>query len=60
MRAYLAGHFGIPVLLVSGDDYACREAKEFIPDVEVVEVKKTIHNELAILISQQKANMCVS
>ena len=59
LRAYLAGYFGIPVLLVSGDDYACREAKEFIPDVEVVEVKKTIHNELAILISQQKANKLI-
>ena len=35
LREYLTGHFDIPVLLVSGDDYACREAKEFIPDVEV-------------------------
>lgn len=59
LRAYLAGHFNIPVLFVSGDDYACEEAKNFIPGVETVEVKKAMHNELAILTNPEKVRKMI-
>jgi D-amino peptidase len=40
LNAAVCGHFGAPVLLVSGDQAACEEACEWIPGVEVVPVKK--------------------
>lgn len=39
-HAILAGHMGIPVILVTGDTAACREAKELLPHVETVAVKE--------------------
>lgn len=41
-NAYVAGHFGVPVLMVAGDDGACREAEALIPNVTTVAVKKSI------------------
>lgn len=40
LNAAVCGSFGVPVLLLTGDQAACREAKEWIPSIEVVEVKK--------------------
>lgn len=39
-NAALAGHFGVPVVLVSGDEAACAEAQKLIPHVVTVPVKK--------------------
>jgi D-amino peptidase len=36
----IAGDNGVPVLMVSGDDKTCREAKRFLKDVVTVQVKK--------------------
>lgn len=41
-NAYVAGYFGVPVLLVAGDDCACREAEALIPNVVTAAVKKSI------------------
>lgn len=41
-NAYVAGHFGVPVIMVAGDDGACREAEALIPNVTTVAVKKSI------------------
>jgi len=35
-----AGHFGVPVALVTGDAAACAEARDFFGDVETAEVKR--------------------
>lgn len=40
LNSYFAGHFGIPVTLVTGDRAACREAEELIGRVETVAVKE--------------------
>jgi D-amino peptidase len=40
--AAYAGHFGVPLLLVTGDAAACREAEEFVPAVETVGVKEAV------------------
>ncbi|MCJ0929563.1 M55 family metallopeptidase [Virgibacillus halodenitrificans] len=41
-NAYVAGYFGVPILLVAGDDQATKEAKELIQGVTVAAVKETI------------------
>ncbi|MET1012950.1 MAG: M55 family metallopeptidase, partial [Paenisporosarcina sp.] len=41
-NAYVAGHFGVPVILVAGDDGACREAVALIPNITTVAVKESI------------------
>lgn len=38
----LAGHFGVPTLLVTGDAETCREAQEMVPGIETVTVKEGI------------------
>ncbi len=39
ISAAIAGHFGVPVIMISGDDAAVREAREILGDVEGVTVK---------------------
>ncbi|MGH7541080.1 MAG: M55 family metallopeptidase [Gemmatimonadota bacterium] len=39
MSAAIAGHFGVPVVLISGDDAAVREAQALLGDVEGAVVK---------------------
>ena len=45
---YLPAYFGVPVILVTGDDKACKEAKKYIPNMEVAVVKKGINTSMAI------------
>ena len=40
LDAAIAGEYGVPVILVSGDDKACREAEEWIPGVRTCCVKE--------------------
>lgn len=42
LNAYVAGHYGVPVIMVAGDDGACREAEELFPNVVTAAVKQTI------------------
>jgi D-amino peptidase len=42
MSAGLAGFYGTPVALITGDDQAVGEAAKLLPGVETVEVKKAI------------------
>ena len=39
LNAAVCGSFGVPVLLLTGDRAACREAQDWLPGIEVVEVK---------------------
>jgi D-amino peptidase len=39
LNAAVCGHFGVPVLMVSGDYAVCAEVSELIPDAETVVVK---------------------
>lgn len=39
LNASLCGSFGVPVLLLTGDQAACAEAQEWIPGIDVVAVK---------------------
>jgi D-amino peptidase len=42
LNALLAGYFKVPVVMISGDDTACREARELIPGIEAAVVKESI------------------
>jgi D-amino peptidase len=42
LNAALAGHFGIPVAMVTGDDTLCQEAHELLGAVPAVTVKKAV------------------
>jgi len=55
MNIYLAGWFGVPTVLITGDEAACREAKAYVPDIEAVPVKKGINRTCAISLSPVKA-----
>ncbi|MFG6115165.1 M55 family metallopeptidase [Halobacillus sp. MO56] len=41
-NAYVAGYYGVPVLLVAGDDCAGQEAESLIPNITTAVVKETI------------------
>lgn len=42
LNAYVAGYYGVPVLMVAGDDQAALEAERLIPNVTTAIVKETI------------------
>jgi D-amino peptidase len=48
LNALLAGSFGVPVALVTGDDAACADAAQFIPGIRTVAVKESIDRYAAI------------
>lgn len=54
-NAYVAGHFGVPVLLVAGDDCACREAEALIPNVVTAAVKESITRSAVKTLHPKKA-----
>lgn len=54
-NTYVAGFFGVPVLLVSGDDQAVQEAKELISNVTTVAVKETISRSAVKSLTPKKA-----
>ncbi|WJY26889.1 M55 family metallopeptidase [Sporosarcina trichiuri] len=61
-NAYVAGYYGVPVLMVAGDDGACREAEALIPNVVTAPVKysisrssvRTLHPEKAQALLQER------
>ncbi|CEG21962.1 D-aminopeptidase [Planococcus massiliensis] len=54
-NAYVAGHFGVPVLFVAGDDCACREAEALIPNVVTAAVKESITRSAVKTLHPKKA-----
>ena len=42
LNAALAGEFGVPTLLITGDDAACAELRNAIPEVETCVLKRAI------------------
>ncbi|MEW2379139.1 M55 family metallopeptidase [Micromonospora sp. NPDC047812] len=48
MNTAVAGHFGVPVVLISGDDVACAELRDLVPDAVTVEVKRALGQAAAV------------
>jgi D-amino peptidase len=40
LNASVAGHFGVPLLMVSSDEAGCNEARQLVPGVETAAVKR--------------------
>jgi D-amino peptidase len=41
-NAAIAGQFGVPVVMISGDDAACREIRDKLGNIETAETKKSL------------------
>lgn len=57
--AGIAGDYSVPVIMVSGDDKTCREARRFIKGVVTAQVKKGLACEGALLLPQEKAHKLI-
>jgi len=55
LQALIAGHYGVPMIFVSGDHYACEEIKALIPGIVTVAVKRGLSRRSAISWAPQKA-----
>ncbi|MEN8255972.1 MAG: M55 family metallopeptidase, partial [Verrucomicrobiota bacterium] len=53
--ALFFGALGIPMIYLTGDHAACREAKELIPGITVAEVKKGLSRSCAISLSKEES-----
>lgn len=54
ISAALAGHYGVPVVLLSGDDKAVAEARGLLGELETVQVKQAIGAYSALCLSPQQ------
>lgn len=53
--ALFAGSFGVPIVFLSGDEAACREAEGLIPAITTAAVKKGLGRNSAVSLSAPKA-----
>jgi len=68
INAALAGSFGVPVTLVTGDNWVCEEAKQLIPGIITAEVKQAkgryaaccLHPQVACSLVRQRATEAVT
>ena len=58
--AAIAGHYGVPVVCVTGDAATCAEARELLGDVETVAVKEGYARYVALLLHPQKARRLIT
>lgn len=54
-NALVAGHYGVPLLLVAGDDETAIEAEALIPGVTTAVVKKRISRTAALCLTPEKS-----
>ena len=55
--ALLYGHFGMPVVMVAGDEAACREARQFLgEDIVTAAVKEGFGEQFGLLLSPSAAH----
>jgi D-amino peptidase len=59
INAGLAGYFGVPVALVTGDDEVCREARSLLPEVHVATVKWAVNRQAARCLPPAKARQLI-
>jgi len=57
--AAIAGHFGVPVVLVTGDKAACDEAHSLLGDVETVAVKEGVSRSAGRCLHPQEARKLI-
>ncbi len=52
-NAAIAGHFGVPVVMMSGDDAAIEEVRKVVGNIEAAEVKKSLSFHSATTLTPQ-------
>lgn len=57
--AELAAEAGVPVVMVSGDDHFCREARQWLGNVETAVVKQGIARQAALCLSPERGREAV-
>jgi D-amino peptidase len=55
IQAAIAGDYGMPTILVSGDDVACAQARDLVPDIETAVVKRATSRFSAWCLAPQRA-----
>ncbi|MET7414280.1 M55 family metallopeptidase [Streptomyces rubiginosohelvolus] len=55
LNSAMAGHLGVPVVLLSGDDAACAEAAALIPEAVTVPVKEALGMAAAVTLHPEEA-----
>lgn len=55
LNAAMAGHLGVPVVLLSGDDAACAELTELVPAAVTVPVKEALGAAAAVTLHPEEA-----
>ena len=60
LNASLAGHFGVPVIMVSGDQTACAQVTELLGDMETAVVKQATGRFAAECLTPQAAQEMIS
>ena len=59
MDTAIAGDYNVPVIMTSGCDKLCAEAKAYHPDVVTCEVKKSISQQSTMLLSAETAHALI-
>ncbi len=59
-RVMLAGFLGIPVIMLSGDNAACKEIHQLVPQAECAEVKTAVSRTAGITLSHPAACSLIS
>jgi len=54
-RVMLAGTFGIPVIMLSGDTAACQELRDLVPEAECAEVKSGVSRTAGYMLAHPAA-----
>lgn len=55
LNAAMAGHLGLPVVLLSGDDSACAELSDLVPSAVTVAVKQALGQGAAVALHPAEA-----
>ena len=58
-NGFWAGHYQVPIVLVTGDQAACDEAREFFGDIETVAVKQGIGRQRARCLHPERAQALI-
>ncbi|MFE4512851.1 M55 family metallopeptidase [Kitasatospora sp. NPDC056783] len=55
LNTAMAGHLGVPVVLLSGDDSACAELRDLVPSAATVAVKQALGHGAAVALHPEEA-----
>jgi D-amino peptidase len=60
LNAGIAGHYGVPLIFVSGDQATCSEAKQIHKEITTVKVKEAIGRTAATCLHPEKARALIT